>query len=169
MAKTSFDQQVDEVVEILREVIQLKPRLKAMLPEDLARLKERLGELQPEGGPRRAADYDLFYRIGAVLSRQREPLSMGELSEALAVPLSTATRMVDWLVESGYARRLPDPDDRRIVRVALTVTGRELYQTISEFIRLRVEQILRRFTAEERKELTLLLRKLVVALEELGE
>lgn len=167
MTELSLTLHTDQIVDILRDFIRLKPRLKAVLPEDLARLKERLGELHPEGGPRRSADYDLFYRVGVVLSRHREPLTMGELSEALAVPLSTATRMVDWLVKSGYAERLPDPEDRRVVRVGLTETGQELYQTINGFMRQRVEQVLRRFSAEERENLVLLLRKIVKTLEEL--
>jgi DNA-binding MarR family transcriptional regulator len=158
---------VSGLADILRDFIRLKPRLKTLLPEGLMRVKERLGLLHPEDGPRRAADYDLFYRVGIALSRPSAPLTMGELSEALVVPLSTATRMVDWLVESGYAERLPDPEDRRIVRVTLTETGQELYQTINGFLRQRVEQILQRFTAEERENLVLLLRKVVEALEEL--
>lgn len=166
MTEPSLTLQTDQIADIVGDLIRLKPRLKAVLPEDLARLKKRLGELHPEGGPRRAADYDLFYRVGVVLSRQREPLTMGELGEALTVPLSTATRMVDWLVESGYAERLPDLEDRRIVRVALTETGRALYQTINAFIRQRIEQILRQFTDEEREELVVLLRKLVKVVEE---
>ncbi len=168
MIESPLALQTNQITDILRDFIRLKPRLKAVLPEDLARLKERLGKLHPGGGARRAADYDLFYRVGIVLSRQREPLTMGELGEALAVPLSTATRMVDWLVGSGYAERLPDPEDRRVVRVALAETGRELYQSINDFMRQRVEQILHGFTAEEREELVLLLRKLVEALEHAG-
>ncbi len=52
---------------------------------------------------------------------------MGKLSEAAGVPPSTATRMVDWLVEGGYAERFANLEDRRIARVGLTETGRELY------------------------------------------
>lgn len=166
MAKTSLAVQADQITDLLGDFIRLKHHLKTVLPEDLARLKERLGELHPEGGPKRATDYDLFYRVGVILSRQSEPMTMTELSEALDAPLSTATRIMDWLVESGYVERLPDPDDRRIVRVALTDTGHELYQTISGFLRQRIEQILRRFTADERQALVSLLRRALEALEE---
>lgn len=166
MTEPALTLQADQIIDIVRGFVRLKPRLAVVLPEDLARLKDRLHELHPEGGSRRTADYDLFYHICIVLSRQREPLTMGELSEALAVPLSTATRMVDWLVDSGYVERLPDPGDRRIVRVALTKTGQKLYQAINEFARQRVEHLLRRFTPEERRQLVLLLRKVVDALKE---
>lgn len=159
----------DQMCELLGELISLKSRLEAVLPEDLARLKERLRKLHPDGGPKRAADYDLFYRIGVILSRQREPLTMSQLSAALDVPMSTATRMVDWLVENNYVERLSDPEDRRVVRVALTDTGEELYQTINEFIKQRAGQVLSRFSPEEQEELVLLLRRLVQALAEVME
>ncbi len=65
---------------------------------------------------------------------------MGELSRDLEVPLSTATRTMDWLVNNGYAQRLPDPKDRRVVRVELTGKGKETFQAISTFMLARVEQ-----------------------------
>ncbi len=157
----------DQITEIVRYFLRLRPRLQMVLPEDLARAKARLYKLHAEGKTRKG-DHILLYGIGIILARQREPLTMGELSKALAVPLSTATRIVDWLVEAGYARRLPDPEDRRIVRVALTEAGQQLYKTIDEFLKQRVEQVLRRFTPEERESLVVLLRKLVEALEELS-
>jgi len=91
---------------------------------------------------------------------------MGELSQALDVPLSSATRIVDHLVKHEYAQRLADPDDRRIVRVSLTDTGQRLFRGLDEFIQSRLEQILRHFTPEEQETLLGLLRKLLSALSE---
>ncbi len=166
MAETSHAPYVEQLTELVQDFIRLKSHFKAVLPEDLVRLKGRLDELHSEGGRKHIIDYDLFYRIGIVLSRQEKPLTMGELSEALDVPLSTATRMADWLVESGYAERLSDPEDRRIVRLTLTEIGRDLYLTINAFITQRIEQILRPFTAAECRDMVALIRKLIKALEE---
>lgn len=156
-----------ELAAVWEDLWRVMPRLRAELPEEVARVKERLGQLHPEGGPARAADYDLFCRIGVFLARATLPLSMSQLSEELAVPMSTATRIVEWLVESGYVERLADLQDRRVVRVALSPTGRELYQALNEFMRQRVALLLQRFSAEERQILVLLLRKVVVAIEEI--
>ncbi|MCL5429295.1 MAG: MarR family transcriptional regulator [Chloroflexi bacterium] len=153
--------------EFIRQLISIKPRLKLMLPDDLARLKHRLRELHPEGGVKKAADYDLFYRVGIVLSGQQEPMTMSELSEALSVPFSSTTRMVEWLIESGYVKRLPDPEDGRIVRVSLTKAGQALYQTINDFLTRRLKQILSKFTPAERENLIALLRKGMDILKEL--
>jgi DNA-binding MarR family transcriptional regulator len=86
---------------------------------------------------------------------------MGELSEALSVPVSTATRMVDWQVANGYVERLSDPDDRRIVRLGLTPVGRRLLRTLDAFLKERIEGVLRRFPAGERDQIIALIRRLV--------
>ena len=107
----------------------------------------------------------MLLQVGMVLAGQPEPLSMGELSKALDVPLSTATRIVDWWVKRSYAERSPDPRDRRVVRVALTKSGRDLLKAGNKLICQRVEQVLRHFTPDEREALMVLMRKLVASLE----
>ena len=90
---------------------------------------------------------------------------MGELSHALEVPLSTATHIVDWLVKNDYARRLDDPEDRRIVRVTLTEGGQDMYRAINEFITQRIEHFLSQFSPEDRENLLSLLNKVIDTLE----
>lgn len=50
--------------------------------------------------------------------------TMGRLAGTLQLPAPSATRVVDALVGSALAYRLPDPDDRRRVVVHLSATGR---------------------------------------------
>jgi DNA-binding MarR family transcriptional regulator len=52
-------------------------------------------------------------------------LRMGQLASALGVALSTATGIVDRLVEQGLLERQEDPDDRRSVVVRLSALGYE--------------------------------------------
>ena len=93
-------------------------------------------------------------------------VTMGEFGSALSVPLSTATRIADWLVERGYILRLPDAEDRRVVKVALTDKGKELYQATDKYIRQRVLQVLESLTEEERTILLTLVSKLVAGLKQ---
>lgn len=161
----------DQIVSIVRDLVRLgdlvhvKFPAATALPDDLARLKERLDELNPDGGPKRVADYDLVLHIGLILQEHGQPPTMGDLSDELGVPLSTATRIIDWLVRSRYIERLADSQDRRIVRVALTEMGEKLYESITEFLRRRVEGLLEDFSAPEREELVRLLAKFVDAVE----
>jgi DNA-binding MarR family transcriptional regulator len=90
---------------------------------------------------------------------------MGELSRDLEMPLSTATRTMDWLVNNGYAQRLPDPKDRRIVRVELTEKGKETFQAISTFMLGKVEQAMSPLNPAERKTFLTLLNKVLDAFE----
>lgn len=96
----------------------------------------------------------------ARILRGRESLTMGELSAELSVPLSTTTRMVDWLVAKGQAVRLPDSDDRRIVRVALTEAGLKMHDFIEEQLSQNVRRTLECLSEDERSALLAVLRKL---------
>jgi DNA-binding MarR family transcriptional regulator len=56
------------------------------------------------------------------------PLTIGELATAEQVRAPTMSRLVAGLEESGWVRRVADPTDGRVVRVAATAAGRALLQ-----------------------------------------
>jgi DNA-binding MarR family transcriptional regulator len=85
---------------------------------------------------------------------------MSELSAELDVPLSTATRIVDWLVHGDLVERFNDPNDRRIVRVGTSKGGRELYEMGMTYNKQRITRLLKDFTAEEQTQLLTLTKKL---------
>ncbi len=161
MTDRSLEQHTIQLTAIWQDVIRIQPHLKTMLPANLARAKERFREINAEGGSKRGPDYALFYRVGIAFARQKEALTMGELSDALDVPLSTATRIVDWLVESDYAERSQDSQDRRVVRVALTRSGKELFRAMDTFMQKQLTKVLEQFTVAERENLIALLQKMV--------
>jgi DNA-binding MarR family transcriptional regulator len=70
---------------------------------------------------------------------------------------------VDYLVERGYIQRLPDPEDRRVVRVGLTTAGLELHRTIDNHVKQRAQQLLSCLDNEEWDNLFNLLGKVVSA------
>ncbi len=55
-------------------------------------------------------------------------VTMTDFSEMLGVPVSTATRMVERLIDKGLAVRSRIEDDRRVVRVDLSEEGKKLDQ-----------------------------------------
>jgi DNA-binding MarR family transcriptional regulator len=140
------------------DLFYLQPVL-TMAPRDVVRLREMLESIYPEGTRRRTDSYNLLFRIGYVLSRQDGSLPMGQLATLLDLPLSSVTRLVDWLEEGGFAQRQSDPTDGRVIRVALTACGAELSRAITGFLAERTVQILQEFSAEETQILTLLLEK----------
>ena len=110
------------------------------VPPTLSRdeLLARFLELQPRM-PRwltRVIPADVHAEMGAITVQQMHALhtiarsgavTMGELADCLdAASLSSATQMSDRLVKLGLVERMSDPDDRRLVRVALSLRGRDL-------------------------------------------
>ncbi len=165
MSNNSQPASSPELVKSLQRIIRLRSQFKVVPPENIAELKKQIYELKVSGKGAAIDDPGLFYNAASVFSRYAEPITMGELSRDLEVPLSTATRTVDWLVNNGYARRLPDPKDRRIVRVELTGKGKETYQAISTFVLTRVEQAMSKLNTDERVTFLSLLNKVLDAFE----
>ena len=155
-----------EVIQLLQRVIRLRSHFKVVLPENMATLKKRIHESNLSGKAAGINDAGLFYNVGNVFSHHQGPITMGDLSRELGVPLSTATRTMDWLVNNGYAERLPDPNDRRIVLVGLTRAGEETYHAISRFMLDRVEQAMSQLSPAERETFVSLLNKVLNAFEE---
>ena len=60
--------------------------------------------------------------------------TMGQLSENMNFPMSTATGIVDRLVRKGYLERGRSETDRRIVVIALTGKGKEFVACVKEMI-----------------------------------
>ena len=64
--------------------------------------------------------YDVLFQ----LSLGGGAMRMGELAAATLIAPSSCTRIVGTLVAAGLVARTADPDDRRVVRIALTTAGR---------------------------------------------
>jgi len=86
------------------------------------------------------------------LSSSQEP-TMSELGKSISMDLSTLTRTVDKLVEKEFVVRKSDPEDRRMVRVAITVEGRKIISRFEEQRKKKIESMLREMTSEERSNL----------------
>ncbi len=165
MSEDTLSTHCDEFAVIIKQFITLRARLNVVMPEDLSNMMAVIDQSNPTGKPTTKVDYNLLFSVGMILSQQG-PMTMGELSRTLDVPLSTATRIVDWLVNTNFVERRHDPLDRRIVHVGLTESGNNMLRIHGDFMRKRIEKVLRHFSEDERQNLIGLMHKLVVALEE---
>lgn len=152
----------DQIHELVQHLIEAIPRITDPLPEALTQLLNDLDELPLKDKPRHIANPIAFIRTSIILYRNTNP-TMGELSQALAVPLPTATRIVDWFVDNGYVQRLSDANDRRIVRVSQTEKGRKLHEAIASYMAQSVQEVLDCLTAKEQTTLLTLIRKIASA------
>ena len=82
------------------------------------------------------------------------------IAERLHVAPRSATDVIDALVSKGLATRVPDPADRRAVRIHLTDEGRDVLVTRADVARDRIHaQAFGVLTELERTQLVALLRK----------
>jgi DNA-binding MarR family transcriptional regulator len=77
--------------------------------------------------------------------------TMTEFADLMGVPLSTATRIVEHLIEKGLAVRSRTEDDRRIVQVSLSQEGKDLNQIFLNQRRKMSHLMLSSLSKEERK------------------
>lgn len=66
---------------------------------------------------------NMYYCI-QTLKEHGESLSMSELARFTHSPKQQMTKTVDRLTECNFAERVPDPNDRRIIRLKLTQQGK---------------------------------------------
>lgn len=77
------------------------------------------------------------------------PSTMHGLADSLDVSQASATGIVDRMQQRGLVERGRDATDRRVVRVALTDTGRRLIDGVAAERRGHLEQLLDRLTDDE--------------------
>lgn len=107
------------------------------------------------------------FDVLATLRRSGAPfhLSPSDLMATMMVTSGTMTNRIDQLEKQGLVERLPNPDDRRGLLVALTPKGRAL---VDEAVTAHVanqEQLMAALSLEERQALDTLLRRYLSAFE----
>jgi len=60
----------------------------------------------------------------------RKHCTMSELADLATIDRTTLTRTVDRMQDSGWLERLADEEDMRVTRLALTATGRKMFERI---------------------------------------
>ena len=107
------------------------------------------------------------FDVLAALRREGPPyeLSPGQLIQQTLSTSGTMTNRIDRLAARGLVERLPDPRDRRGVRVRLLTPGRELVEAALADLLEREQHILDGLSVEERDQIAALLRRLVLPFE----
>lgn len=96
------------------------------------------------------------------------PRTPAELADLSHVTRATVTGLVDTLERDGLVTREPDPSDRRMMTVTLTVKGRTLLEAILPRHFKRMAELMQPLDEAERKTLVQLLAKIVQQAARLG-
>ena len=91
-------------------------------------------------------------RVLAIIAGNRHT-NMNRLAEALEVVPSSASRLCDRLEATGLLRRVPDPRDRREVRLMLTPAARRLLDELRDRRRAALAEVLGRMTPADQQDL----------------
>ncbi|MCX3062620.1 MarR family winged helix-turn-helix transcriptional regulator [Streptomyces beihaiensis] len=135
------------------------PDADGFLAEQLLRLTRRLHriqkrQLEPVGiTPAQS-------RLLRTLVHYETPPRMADLAQRLEVVPRAVTSVVDGLEGAGMVRRVPDPGNRRVIRIELTEHGRAALRELRSARRAAAEEILAPLDAEQRAQLTVLLNAL---------
>lgn len=89
------------------------------------------------------------YALEAIL--RCEGLSLNDLAAELFLEKSTASRIVDGLEAKALARREPDPEDGRAVRIVATDRGRAVHERIESDLIASGERLLEGFDDRDRE------------------
>jgi DNA-binding MarR family transcriptional regulator len=92
-------------------------------------------------------------------------VSQRRLADELGLTAGTVSVRIDRLVDDGLVSRIPDPDARRNVLVALTPKGRELFERVAPAHLANETRLLSALTGPEQQLLADVLRKLLVEFE----
>jgi len=156
----STENTAEQFMDLIQRYMTLRPRL--IPPKDVQQFKEKMKSFK--GSDDKAGDHEFVFRILMLLSKTPDGFTMSELGSELKVPMSTATRIVDGLVQGGMVERVNDPNDRRVVRVKMSKNGRKLYETGTAYTKQRITNLLKDFSAEEQSQLLSLMNKLFDAM-----
>jgi len=132
----------------LLHVLEASARITSPRPEELTTLESQICALRSQGQASPINDPVSLYRVMDFLRQKGSP-KMTELGRALSVSLSTATRIAEFLVDNGYAERLSDHRDGRLVRLTLTDYGKKAHDVIERFLLQGIRKSLDFLTPEE--------------------
>lgn len=98
------------------------------------------------------------WRILRVL-HESDGLTMRALADSVTLNRPTMTKVVDKLVADALAYRVPDPKDRRKVRIFLSDQGRALFREQNDLVRTHQDSVENTYGVEETQQLKGMLEK----------
>ena len=104
----------------------------------------------------------------AQLDRAPDGLTMGELSSRLMVSNGNVTGLTEALVREGLVSRLPEPADRRSLRIRLTSAGKRAFDQMTPIHEQWIDEMMTGLSRAEMARLLELLGKLKASLRRAG-
>lgn len=94
--------------------------------------------------------------------KEKKPL-MKEIADYLCIAPPSATSLIGHLAKAGFAKRIHDNEDRRIVRLCITESGKKELRSGEERIAERMKEVLSALSGKEKENLVKILQKITEA------
>jgi DNA-binding MarR family transcriptional regulator len=89
------------------------------------------------------------FNVLNLIAGSESGMSQRELSDKLVVDRSNVTGLLDRMEKAGWVRREDDPDDRRIYRISLSITGRKLWEKVNPQYLAAVAEVTQGFSRNQ--------------------
>ncbi|MEU2655663.1 MarR family transcriptional regulator [Streptomyces sp. NPDC007325] len=122
-----------------------------LLAEQLLRLTRRLHRIQKRHLEPVGITPAQSRLLRVVAHYGDAPPRMADLAARLEVVPRAVTSLVDGLEAAGRVRRVPDPANRRVIRIELTDEGRATLRELRSARRAAAEDILAPLTVDQRE------------------
>jgi DNA-binding MarR family transcriptional regulator len=132
-----------------------------MIPMPLSEFADKMNEIMPAmmkdfSRMQPAEIYKGKITLPQVLILQylstQEPVKMTDIANFMKVSTAATTGIVDRLVKSGYVSRVFDQDDRRIIRIKITLKGMDLMRKIAQERRSMVIHVFGKISEKDRQD-----------------
>jgi len=144
MPQETYDELVEELLDASRALVGIAVRAVAAAPVDITVAQHRVLMLLAERGPQ----------------------SVGEIADYLGVNPSNASRHCDRLERLDLVHRTRSAQDRRVVRIELSATGRTVLDAVTRHRREQLVRIVGRIPERDVAALRAALRQLNATTEE---
>ena len=128
----------------------------------LWRLQSHIDKMRRQTFARHGIESWEFDMLCALRRQPELQLTAGKLMRETLVSSGTVTNRIDRMVSHGFARRLPDPEDGRVVHVEVTPEGLDVVDAAMADLLAVEEEHMKDMDPAARRELAGLLRTLLV-------
>ena len=123
----------------------LARRIADLVPRIMHRTSAQLREMDQRIAP-------IHLRVLRLL--RRGSLTVGELAEMNLVSAPSMSNTVTTLVNRGWLRRVRESEDRRRVRLELTVEGEAVREEMQSLVASHIEEVITDLGLQERRQLS---------------
>lgn len=156
---------IEKMIARVEALLPGTPAEELLLGRLLTAAQHRVAETKARGLAEEGVSESIYLGLMILLTYE-EGIQPSELSRLLESSRTSGTRLADELVSRGWACRQALPEDRRCQLLRITQAGQDFLLDVVPRQRARLRAMWQAFDAQERSDLTRLLRKILETLPE---